>query len=407
MIDMFSVALVVPLMTQYYRNAGVSSASQRELLSSLYSSSQIVGGLLLGALADSGILHRRTILFLSFGGSAVAYALITQGSLKVLILSRILVGLVKQTMTVTTTMLSTYTTKENRTMHMGRLNASSTVAWIIGPSFGALLYKYVDVRAPALLAAFLFIANMMLAAILLPKEEQQSNTQAKKVNNIWHKFTSFTSNLKACFASSSLGSIFCSILLLGWFQRATSPALMASYFEEMYGIETHQRGYLSSFQKIITLGVQSLLVGPFIQFCGDERKAATFSAIVMAVVTFLEVQGNFYVYLILLCPILALAQAVMSLSLKSLVTHVAPKDSLGSVLAALDVLQNATAVTVPFYRTLLFSFLGADQSASMRGDPEPIKWILSSAIHWCVAGTIMGIILRPTKESSSIGKKSL
>jgi len=405
MIDMFSVSLVVPLLTQYYKNAGVSSASQRELLSSLFSSSQIVGGLLLGALADSGILHRRTILFFSFAGSAVAYALIMHGSLKVLILSRILVGLVKQTMTVTTTMLSKFTTKENRTIHMGRLNASSTVSWIIGPSFGAILYKNVDERAPALLAVLLFITNMILAAFLLPKEEEQSKTQNKKAFSAWKKFSSFTSNLKSCFASQALGSIITSILLFGWFQRATSHKLIASYYEKMYGMETYQRGYLSSYQMVMTLGTQYLLVGPFIRFCGGERKAAVVSAIMMTVVTFLEIQGNLYVYLTLLCPILSLAQAVIGLSLKSLVTHVAPKDSLGSVLAALDVLQNATAVTVPFYRTLLFSFLGTDQSASMQGDPEPTQWILSSALHWCVAVIIMGMILWPKKQAVDTYKK--
>ena len=34
-IDMFAVALVVPLLVQYYKRAGVTSATQRELLSSV------------------------------------------------------------------------------------------------------------------------------------------------------------------------------------------------------------------------------------------------------------------------------------------------------------------------------------------------------------------------------------
>ena len=34
-IDMFAVALVVPLLFQYYKKAGVTSATQRELLSSV------------------------------------------------------------------------------------------------------------------------------------------------------------------------------------------------------------------------------------------------------------------------------------------------------------------------------------------------------------------------------------
>lgn len=396
MIDMFSVSLVVPLLMKYYTTAGVTSASQRELLSSIFSSSQIVGGLLLGALADAGILHRRSILLLSFGGSAVAYALVIYGNITALIVSRILVGLVKQTMTVSTTLLARYTTVENRAVHMGRLNASSTVAWIAGPSVGALLYKTVDVRAPALVAVVLFIINMILAAILLPDEEDETTeeTEAKKTKLKGNKFSSFASNLKTCFVSPALASAIISMLLFTWFTRATSYANMASYYEDMYGMETHHRGYLSSYQQILSFLVQSFLVGPLIKWSGGERQAATYSALLMALTTFLEAKSTLHVFLLLLAPAVSLSMAVMSLSLSSLITHVAPKESLGSVLAALDVLQNATAVTVPFYRTMLFALLvGGEHHSVMQGDPDPIRWVLSSAAHWLVAAIAMGVLL--------------
>ena len=119
-IDMFAVALVVPLLFQYYRNAGITSANQRELLSSVFSFSQIVGGIVLGALTDAKILTRKTILFLSFGGSAVAYAMIVYGGFRLLIFSRVLVGLVKQTMTISTSILTRCTTEKNRAKYMGR-----------------------------------------------------------------------------------------------------------------------------------------------------------------------------------------------------------------------------------------------------------------------------------------------
>ena len=81
LIDMFAVSLMVPLLFQYYKAAGITSANQRELLSSLFSTAQIVGGLLMGVLSDAKLLQRRTILFLSFGGSAVSYALIVYGGI--------------------------------------------------------------------------------------------------------------------------------------------------------------------------------------------------------------------------------------------------------------------------------------------------------------------------------------
>jgi MFS family permease len=140
-IDMFAVALVVPLLFQYYKYAGVTSATQRELLSSVFSASQIVGGILLGTLTDAGIISKKTVLFVSFGGSALAYLMITYGGFTALVLSRMMVGLVKQTMTITTSMLTKCTSEDTRAKHMGRLESSATAAWILGPSTGAVLFK--------------------------------------------------------------------------------------------------------------------------------------------------------------------------------------------------------------------------------------------------------------------------
>lgn len=120
MLDMLSVSLVVPLLNQYFIDSGVTNASQRELLSSLYSSSQIVGGFLIGGLLDTGILSRKHCLYLSFLGSSLSYALIVYGGMKGLIVSRIVVGLIKQTSTISTSMISTYSTQNDRSIHMGR-----------------------------------------------------------------------------------------------------------------------------------------------------------------------------------------------------------------------------------------------------------------------------------------------
>ena len=70
----------------------------------------------------------------------------------------------------------------------------STMAWIAGPSVGALLYKNVHERAPALLACTLFIINMLLAAVLLPSAENKQLLERKDSNANKSK-SSFTSNL--------------------------------------------------------------------------------------------------------------------------------------------------------------------------------------------------------------------
>jgi len=118
----------------------------------------------------------------------------------------------------------------------------------------------------------------------------------------------------------------------------------------------------------------------------------------------MELQRSLPVFLIVLCPAISVSVAVLGLSLQSLLTHVTPKESMGSVLAALDVLQNATAVTVPFYRTLLFSFLGPGGETGMVGDPDPSMWVVSSAVHWVICAVAMRFLLL-LPEQHTLGSK--
>jgi MFS family permease len=133
-VDMMGVSLVVPLLhSQYFQLAGVTSAAQREWLSSIFSASQIVGGLSMGALSDSGLVSRQWILLTSFVGSAFAYAMILQGGWTAILISRVTVGLVKQTMTVTTALMAHATHGKERATHVGRYVCELSICF----------YKYV------------------------------------------------------------------------------------------------------------------------------------------------------------------------------------------------------------------------------------------------------------------------
>merc|ERR1712014_436193 len=114
------------------------------------------------------------------------------------------------------------------------------------------------------------------------------------------------------------------------------------------------------------MGISSMIFGPKGEeeqtidnqnsSIGREHVAICVSAFVITTATFLEMSANFPIFLLLVCPLLTISNSLLRLSLQSLVTEVASKDALGSVLAALDVLQNACSVSVPFYRTMLFRF---------------------------------------------------
>lgn len=393
LIDMFAVSLVVPLLFQYYKSAGVNDAGQRELLSSLFSASQIAGGLIMGFVTDTRLICRRSLLFLSFGGSALSYALIAYGGLTALICSRILVGLVKQTMTITTAMLTRYTTRETRAQQMGRLSAASTVAWIVGPSVGAMVYRYVDPRAPALLACVLFVLNILLAAKWLPVDDDDHDTRIDKSGRL-----SVIQKLKSCFTSHSLGSVVLARLIFTWVAKATNNSQLGNFYEDIYGLEPHQRGYISSYQQFLQFVVQSTLVASVMKWSGGERQTICVFTALLAITFMLETFQSLTFFLTILCPVMSLCFGMTQLSLQSLLTHVVPLHSIFSVLAALDVLQNAVSVSVPFYRTFLFRILNTKKNSLnhvsiMADDPHPISWIWSSVLHWCVAAAMISCLL--------------
>ena len=88
-----------------------------------------------------------------------------------MLLCRAIVGFVKQTMTISTSMLSTLTCTEqadNRLKYAGQLSASATLAFILGPSVGGFLYNHKGKKAPALLASFIFVMNTIL---VLPNDD--------------------------------------------------------------------------------------------------------------------------------------------------------------------------------------------------------------------------------------------
>jgi MFS transporter, DHA1 family, tetracycline resistance protein len=402
-LDSFAVSLVVPLLFQYYLAAGVKQASHREYLSSLFSTAQILGGLSIGVLTDSKVVSRHTILQLSFGGSALSYAMIVYGGLPSLVISRVLVGLVKHTMTVATTILTKATTRETRARHMGRLSASITLAWIIGPVAGSLLWQYVDRRSPALLACAIFILNMLIAAILIPRddnrqvldENEPDMVEVTKETKPTSRIGSLLSNFSSCWQSRSLMTTVAAQLLFTWVQKATNSSQLGSFYEDMYGLQPHHRGYVSSYQELIKFVTQALLVGPAMAYIGGERKTTSLFVFAVALSLFIQASGSLFLFLVLVCPISSLGYAMISLSLQSLVTHLAPSSSIFSILAALDVLQNVVSVSVPFYRTWLFTLLTPSMSkgVAMQGDPDPTSWTLACTLHWIIAAVVMSALL--------------
>ena len=98
-LDMMSIGLIVPLITPFIRELG-ASPSEIGMLSSIYGFTQLLSSPILGRMSDKA--SRRSIILLSLVGGACGYFLLGMSTtLTMVVASRIVVGIFRQTMTVT------------------------------------------------------------------------------------------------------------------------------------------------------------------------------------------------------------------------------------------------------------------------------------------------------------------
>ena len=111
-LDLFGVSLVVPLLPKIFKHLNGDPALWG-VTASAYSVAQIAGSVILGSASDR--LGRRGMLIISMLGAAISYALVGFAtSISMLIASRVIVGFVKQTQTISTALTADLTPSDKR-----------------------------------------------------------------------------------------------------------------------------------------------------------------------------------------------------------------------------------------------------------------------------------------------------
>ena len=98
---------------------------------------------------------------------------------------------------------------------------------------------------------------------------------------------------------------------------------MGSYYEDMYGVEPHIRGYIQSYQRVLQFIVQSSLIQSVLERVGGERRAVFLACALLAGGTFLEARQNLFVFLLAISPSIALSTTVSHTVFESFVLLVA------------------------------------------------------------------------------------
>ncbi|XP_065065469.1 major facilitator superfamily domain-containing protein 10-like [Rhopilema esculentum] len=151
-------------------------------LGSLFSFLQFICNPVFGALSD--IMGRKRILIVTMLGTALSYFVwLKSNTFKLFLLSRIIGGLSKGTVTVATAMMSDITTKENRGKGMAVIGIAFGVGFTVGPLCGAYFASDLSasLKNPFQSAAKFSLTLQIIAVILTMLTVRESPKPAKGI----------------------------------------------------------------------------------------------------------------------------------------------------------------------------------------------------------------------------------
>lgn len=341
MVDLSAVALVVPLLPLRMRELGVAPELVG-LIGSVYSASQVVGGVVLGALSDC--ISRRSILMLNFAAAAISYLMVGFGdSTEVLLLSRVVVGLCKQTMTLATALLTDITSSEDRPLALGQMRTATTLAWTLGQLIGGYLAEHSQ-QLPAVVAVCQYVIAAFITWFCLDtssgvggKDSSARQTTAAELlgpSKAIDTATDDTSqaanqvrpNLwatgKELVQERGVKSLF---MLMG-LQRIVTRGLgaMGAFYElDRFGLSASELGNLSAFKTSLSL-IAPLLVGALLRGNRDSEPVVIHVAVwSIALANIFEAWTGpeaFWAYALVSIPIKSVAGTCWGVAMKSLFT---------------------------------------------------------------------------------------
>lgn len=173
LIDMTGFGMVIPLIP-FYAQRFASGARGIGILLASFSVMQLIFSPLLGKISDTR--GRKPVLLFSILTSVGSFFLFTYAnSYLMLLLSRIVAGLATEG-AVAQAYIADITTKENRSIGIGKVGAAIGVGFILGPVIGGLLSPY-GIKAPGAAALILSIINLLFVIVFLPEPERLSKSK--------------------------------------------------------------------------------------------------------------------------------------------------------------------------------------------------------------------------------------
>jgi DHA1 family tetracycline resistance protein-like MFS transporter len=347
-IDLMGFGIVIPLLPIYAERYAATPFAAA-LLIAVYSLMQLVFAPLWGALSDR--VGRRPVILVSLTGSALSYLLLGAAwSLPVLFAARVLAGIAGANIPVAQAYIADVTPEAERARGMGLIGAAFGLGMVIGPAIGGGM-SLIGPRVPELFAAGLCLANLGLAAAVLP----ESLPARARARTFAHPLAS--PSFRAAVALPGAGTLFavfflvtlCFAVLEGTFSLAAA---------RLYGYDATHVDALWFYMGVVAVVVQGWLVGRIARRVGEARLVLAGVMLLAVGLGCVPIARGWLALLVTLALIVG-GQGLASPALSSLISKVAGSRTQGEVLGVSQSLSSGARVIGPAAGGLIFSRFGA------------------------------------------------
>ena len=380
--DMFAVGLIVPLLTPFLRKLG-ASASQIGFLSSVYGSVQMFSAPLLGWISDR--VSRRDVLFICILAGAFGYGLLgIAHSLRMVLVSRVIVGVARQTQTITKAWLSDLSTKETRLQDLSWFSATVSIGFMLGPTVGGKLAKrYGSYHVPFTVAFILFLLNSFLVRVVLPRKLLDSSSQRAVIPT--EHVPSKTTPRIFLGQFASLEPALRNLLLIRLLLAAGVMLGRNNLFnllEYKQTLDVEEKGELISFFAVVSVLSQLLIIAPLSRNCGFQPKYMLLLFSFLTSVGFVALAYSSAKVTFMLClGFVAVCSSAVRVSMSTLLTQAAGKDAYGEVLGVAGSVSSLCRAIAPLIGGILIDIY----------DNAALPTLLASC--FCLGVTLFGLVL--------------
>eukprot|EP01060_Flectonema_neradi_P034482 TRINITY_DN6059_c5_g1_i1.p1 TRINITY_DN6059_c5_g1~~TRINITY_DN6059_c5_g1_i1.p1 ORF type:complete len:419 (+),score=48.44 TRINITY_DN6059_c5_g1_i1:78-1334(+) len=345
-IDLFGVALVLPLMFKYATALG-ADATKFGLLGSIFAGSQLLGSPFMGWLSDR--YGRKTALLINFTGAAGSYLTSAFApTFLILCLARIPVGVVKQTMMISSAYAAQLTPTKQRSAAIGRLRSMISLAFVIGPTAGGFIASEIDLKAPALLSAMLFSFDFFIVFMYLPDVKvDHDHCPTKKKPSLMEK-------IRAAAKHPQLRVILAACVTMEFGGRLNRHALPV--LTETLDLGPRATGIVWSTTAAVTT-ISGIAMGPlFHRFGLTDHLATMYSIPVACAMIFIWALSPSIMTFFSAYTSYMSAKLVTETCFSSMLTHTVSQNQVGATLGTLDSLNSMIGLVAPLIAGYLSEF---------------------------------------------------